>query len=57
MVPGVGLGYVAGVETTQVIDSELRSLSSMLTFGGFSVQNRVQAVKAADHLTSYFFES
>jgi hypothetical protein len=46
LVPGVGLEHVAGNDNKEVIDSITLTLSTLLTFEGFTVQNRVQgAVK------------
>jgi len=37
-----GFESLHGVEKTQVIDSKIRSISTLLSFEGFTVQNRVQ---------------
>jgi site-specific recombinase XerD len=42
LVPGVGLEHVVGNDNREVIDSLRLTLSTLLTFEGFAVQNRVQ---------------
>jgi hypothetical protein len=46
MAERVGFGLPGGVENTQVIDSAIRSMSTIRWVAGFVVQNQVQGLSS-----------